>query len=517
MGVNILPEKPKIDIQSEELRSIIKYDQDGLPIFPAFINGQWYYGNNEYITVISPIDLSPIAKVPKVPYEIVENEINRLYNEGRWIIRDTPGFKRLEGFMKTAELLDKYKADFTNVLVMNVGKTPSQAMGEINSTIERIRRSYIDVRKIYGEYLSGDWSNDYLESEAIIKREPLGLILGISPFNYPLFDSVNKILFSMLSGNALLFKPPSADPLAVILYVRLMELAGLPMKSISLITVPGRDMNKIVANKKISAILFTGSSETGEEIIRNGGIKQYLMEMGGGDPVFVLNDADIDYAAQRVASGITSFSGQRCDSIKLILVEEQVYDKFKEKLIQELSKVKIGDPRDPNTNFGPIIDTKTVDEFVHAVEDAKQKGGKILYGGNRLGPTYIEPTLIEVDKNDVENLYLFNKEVFLSVALLVKIGNIDEGIKIANDRRYGLDVAIFGHDVEKIRRIARFVDVGAVYVNDFPRHGIGYYPYGGRKDSGIGKEGLGFGFEATTTYKAIVYNYKGRKVWEYII
>jgi glyceraldehyde-3-phosphate dehydrogenase [NAD(P)+] len=296
-----------------------------------------------------------------------------------------------------------------------------------------------------------------------------------------------------------------------------MELSGLPMKSISLVTIPGRDMNKVVSNKKIAAILFTGSSETGEEIIRNSGIKQFLMELGGGDPAFILSDADIDYAAQRVAMGITSFSGQRCDSIKLILVEEKVYDQFKQKLIEELSKVKIGDPRDTNTTFGPIIDTKTVDEFVYAVEDAKQKGGRILFGGNRLGPTYIEPTLIEVDKENVRNLYLFNKEVFLSVALLVKVSNIDEAIKIANDRRYGLDVAIFGHDIEKIRRIARFVEVGAVYVNDFPRHGIGYYPYGGRKDSGVGKEGLGYGFEATTTYKTIVYNYKGRKVWEYII
>ncbi|MGC9079164.1 MAG: aldehyde dehydrogenase family protein [Nanopusillaceae archaeon] len=516
MAIEILGEA-KLEIKSEEIKSIIRYDIDNIPIFPAFINGEWYYGKGEYINIVSPIDQSVIAKVPKVPYELVEKEIDRLYNEGRWIIRDTPGFKRLEGFQRTIDLIQRNIEDFINVLMINVGKTRSQAQGEINATIERIKRATIDVRKIFGEYISGDWSADSLESEAVVKREPIGLILGIAPFNYPLFDSVNKIIFSLLSGNALLFKPPSADPLPVILYFRVMELAGLPMKSVSLITIPGKEMNKILSNKKIGAILFTGSSETGEEIIRNSGIKQFLMELGGGDPAFVLSDADIDYAAQRIAIGITSFSGQRCDSIKLILVEEPVYERFKSRLIEELKKVKIGDPRDPNTNFGPVIDPKTIDELMYGIEDAKQKGGVVLYGGNRLGPTYFEPTLIEIGKERVQDLYLFNKEVFLSVALLVKVSDIDEAIKIANNRRYGLDASVFGHDIVKIRKIIRYLDVGAIYINDFPRHGIGYYPYGGRKDSGVGKEGLGYGFETTTTYKTIVYNFKGNNVWHYLI
>ncbi|BBL45691.1 NAD(P)-dependent glyceraldehyde-3-phosphate dehydrogenase [Nanobdella aerobiophila] len=513
MEINI-KEKTRLDIKSEKIKEIIRYDENGIPIFPAFVNKSWYYGNNEYIEIRSPIDQNIIAKVPKVDYETVEKEIDRLYND-RFIIRDTPGYKRIEGFLKTIDLINENIEDFVNVLMINVGKTKSQAIGEINSTIERLKRINLDVKKIYGEYQPGDWSSDYLESEGIIKREPLGLILAISPFNYPLFDSVSKIISVLLAGNSLLLKPPSLDPLPVILYYRMMELSGLPTASFSLITVPGRDMNKITSNKKISGILFTGSTETGEEIIKNSGIKQYLMELGGGDPVFVLNDTDIDYTAQRIVNGVTSFSGQRCDSIKIILVESDIYDRFKNRLLEEVSKVKIGDPRDPDIDFGPIMEIKTVDELMKGIEDAKSNGGKIIYGGNRFN-NYIEPTIIEIDKNNVEKLYLFNKEIFLAVSILVKIDNIEEAINIANKRRYGLDASIFGNDINKIRKIIRYIDVGSIYINDFPRHGIGYYPYGGRKDSGIGREGVSYSIEGTTTYKTVVYNYKNKKVWNYV-
>ncbi|MFP3132183.1 MAG: aldehyde dehydrogenase family protein, partial [Candidatus Nanopusillus sp.] len=313
MGITLLSEKPKIDIKSEELRKIIRYDSDGLPIFPAFINGEWYYGNGEYIIINTPIDLSPIAKVPKVQYEVVEKEIDRLYNERfnaknypgylrvekllktvelleRYsedfekdlMQKNYPGYLRVEKLLKTVELLERYSEDFENLLIINTGKTRKQALGEIESTLNRIKNIEIDYRKTVGDYLSGEFSQDYLESEGIIKREPLGLLLAITPFNYPLFDSVNKIIFSLLPGNTLIIKPPSLDPLPVILYIKLLELTGFPMKYISLITIPGKDMNKITPNKKISSIIFTGSTETGEEIIKNSGIKQYLMELGGG-------------------------------------------------------------------------------------------------------------------------------------------------------------------------------------------------------------------------------------------
>lgn len=510
MEIKIL-EKVKIELKSD-LKDLLIY-KDDVPIFPAYLVGEYYYGENEYMDVKSPIDLSIIAKVPKVRYEFVDKILNTMYSEGRRILKNIPGEKRLEILNNLADLLEKYKEDLSNLLILNAGKTKNQAIGEINSSIERIKKAQLDIRKIYGEYLPGEWSKDYLEAEGIIKREPIGIVLAISPFNYVLFDTIDKLVASILIGNPILIKPASNNPLVVLLLGKLLEKAGLPKEVFSIITVPGSEMNKIISDNRIAAIALTGSVETGKEVIRNGGIKQYIMELGGGAPAVVLDDSDIDIAAQKISTGITAYSGQRCDSIKLILVEENIYEDLKKKLVEELSKVKIGDPRDPNVNFGPIIDPKTVDEFEYGLKDAIEKGGKILYGGKRLGPTYIEPTLIEIDKNKVKELYLYNKEVFLSVALLVKISNIDEAIDLINGRRYGLDLAIFGKNIIKIRKIIEHVDIGAIYINEYPRHGIGYFPYGGRKDSGIGRTGIGYSIEYLSTYKTLVFNYRDKGIW----
>ncbi|WP_292000057.1 NADP-dependent glyceraldehyde-3-phosphate dehydrogenase [Caldivirga sp.] len=507
-------DRVKVEVKASELSSILKTGPEGVPLFPTFINGQWYMGDN-WQDVKSPIDLSVIAKVPRLPSSVTEQALETTYREGRWAIRDMPGQKRLDVFHKAADLLDKFREDFVNVLVSNAGKTTSAANGEVNSAIERLRRLDFDVKGVHGDYVPGDWSVDALESEAIVKREPIGVVLAIVPFNYPLFDTVNKIAYSAIAGNAVLIKPASADPLPTILFARVLELAGFPTKALAVLTIPGRDMAKVVSDRRIGAISLTGSTETGIEVIREAGIKQFVMELGGGDPAIVLNDADPKWAAQRIAIGIYSYAGQRCDAVKFIFAEPNVYDQLKASLVEELSKVKVGDPRNPGTTMGPLIDEATADEVIKATQDAVSKGGKVLYGGRKLGPTYIEPTLIEIDKSKVKDLYLYNKEVFAAITVLVKVNDLDEAIELSNGRRYGLDAAIFSNDVSKIRKAARLLEVGAVYVNDYPRHGIGYYPFGGRKDSGIGREGLGYTLEHVTAYKAIVYNYRGKGVWKY--
>ncbi|BCU70179.1 NADP-dependent glyceraldehyde-3-phosphate dehydrogenase [Stygiolobus caldivivus] len=505
----------KLSELSNEFKDIYTVETDGVFDFKTYLNGTWT-SSKEFDEIKSPIDLEVFARVPRLNYEMVDLTLQTIHNKGKWEIRDMPGEKRLEVFHKIAELLDKFRQDFVNVLVIGNGKTPSAANGEVNASIERLKRADLDVRKLYGEYVPGDWSSESLEAEAIIRREPLGVVLAITPFNYPLFDVVNKFVYSTVAGNAFVVKPASSTPVPAILFARLAELAGFPRESLAVITLPGREMDKIVQDKRVSVISFTGSTETGEHVMKVGGVKQYVMELGGGDSAIVMSDADPKASAQRIVMGVTSYSGQRCDSIKFIFAEGGVYDRLKAELVEEFKKIKVGDPRQDGVSMGPIIDSKTVDEFQFAVEDAVKKGGVILYGGKRLGPTYIEPTLIEVDKEKIKDLYLYKKEVFLSIAVLVKVNSVDEAITLSNGRRYGLDAAIFGNDINKIRKAMRLLEVGAVYINDFPRHGIGYFPFGGRKDSGIGREGIGYTIEYVTAYKTIVYNYKGKGVWEYM-
>ncbi|QGR20433.1 NADP-dependent glyceraldehyde-3-phosphate dehydrogenase [Stygiolobus azoricus] len=498
-----------------ELRDIYTVDSDGVLSFKTYIAGIWT-STKDLEEVKSPIDLEVYARVPKLNYEMVDMALQTLYTKGRWEIRDMPGEKRLKVFHTLASLLEKFRQDFVDVLVIGNGKTPSAANGEVNAAIERLERADLDVRKLYGEYVPGDWSTESLEAEAIVRREPLGIVLAITPFNYPLFDVVNKFVYSTVAGNAFILKPATATPLPAIMFAKLAEMAGFPKEALAVITIPGKEMDKIVQDKRIGVISLTGSTETGEHVMKIGGIKQYVMELGGGDSALVMADADPKVSAQKIVTGITSYSGQRCDSIKFIFAEEPIYDKLKENLVEELRKVKVGDPRQEGVTVGPVIDPKTVDEFEFAVKDAVSKGGVILYGGKRLGPTYIEPTLIEIDKSKVKDLYLYKKEVFLSIAVLTKVNNIEEAIELSNGRRYGLDAAVFGNDINKIRKAVRMLEVGAVYINDYPKHGIGYFPFGGRKDSGIGREGIGYTIEYVTAYKTVVYNYKGKGIWEYL-
>jgi len=299
------------------------------------------------------------------------------------------------------------------------------------------------------------------------------------------------------------------------MFAKLIEMSGFPRHSLAVITNTSRELGNLIMDKRISVISLTGSSETGEKVIGQGGIKQYIMELGGGDVALVLEDSDIDWAAKRIATGIYSYTGQRCDSIKLILAENGIYDKLKGKIIEELTRVKVGDPREDVT-IGPLIDESAADEFEASIKDSIRKGGRILFGGQRIGRNYVIPTIIEVERANIKEFLLYNKEVFAPISLMTRVSNLDEMIELANGRKYGLDVAIFGKDINKIRRLARFLEVGAVYINDYPRHGIGYFPFGGRKDSGIGREGIGYTIEYVTTYKTIVYNYKGKGIWEYL-
>ncbi len=490
--------------------------KDGVYVFKTYLAGRWASARKT-MDVRSPINNSTIARIPRLEWSDIDEALGRIHGTGRWSIRDLPGARRLEILSKIADLMEEHSEDLVRTLVVNAGKTYAQARGEVNASIDRLRRAELDSRKIFGEYVPGDWDTTTLETEAIVRKEPFGTVLAVIPFNYPLFDSVSKLVYSVIPGNAVVIKPPSADPLPVLLFAKLVEEGGMPRDSFAVITIPGRESDDLVKDERINVISLTGSSETGRHVLSVAGIKQFVMELGGGDPAIVLRDADLDLAADRIAQGIYSYTGQRCDAIKLVLVEEPVYQEFKEKLVEKLSSVKVGDPREENVDMGPLISPKTADEMMNAVREAVKKGGKILVGGKRLGETYVEPTLIEVrDKDVLRDLTLYKGEIFAPVAIITDFKDHDEALSLANGRRYGLDAAIFGEDINTIRKFLRYLEVGAIYVNDMPRHGVGYYPFGGRKASGIGREGIGYSVEHVTALKTIVYNFRGRGVWRYL-
>ena len=502
-------------VQHSVFAPIYRTGNDGVPEFKAFIAGRWTFGER-FAEVKSPIDGRVIARVSVLSKDQVEEAISTTHRFGREAIRNYPGEKRIGSFLRAAELMRDSFEDFVRVLILDAGKPKSNAVGEVKATIERLEKTTFESRVMLGDYIPGDWSEETLESEGVVKREPYGLVLAIGPFNYPLFIPAAKVIPALLSGNAVLLKPASADPLAAILLVRVLEVSGFPPESLGLLTIPGRLMDGVVADRRIRAVTFTGSTEVGEHIVRTGGIKAYHLELGGKDPAIVLDDADLELAAEKIVKGMVSFSGQRCDAIRLILAQEEIYEELKVKILERLSETEPKNPlEDENAVMGPLIDMKSADYVEEVWREAVEKGARPLTEFRRKG-NYVWPLLLEVGKEVLLELRAFREDVFGPLTLMVKVKDEDEAVEIANSSRFGLDAAVFSSCERRARKVARKLEVGSVFINEYPRHGIGYYPFGGVKDSGVGREGVGYSVLQLTTTKSIVHNFKGTGVWEYM-
>jgi len=441
--------------------------------------------------------------------------MNLMHDKGRSAIRSLPGNQRMRVFLKTAELLKETQKDFISVLVKGGGKPVNNAKGEVAATIDRLEKTGMEFGYITGQYIPGDWDQETIGSEAIVKREPIGILFAISSFNYPLFISMTKIIPALLLGNAVILKPASAVPLAAIMMARLFEKAGLPKEALAVLPIRGRDTTRILQDKRVRAVSFTGSTGIGQQILQTAGIKQFHLELGGKDPAIVLKDAPIDATVDKVVKGIISNAGQRCDAIRMVIVEQEQYDAFRERLIDKISKLEPKDPtKDETAVMGPLIDEESAKMVEAGYNDAVAKGGRALVPFKRNG-TFVWPCLIEIPAESVKNLMAYQEDIFGPLALLIKSKSEEEAIDIANGTVFGLDAAIFGLDEARMRRIARKLEVGAVFLNDAPKHGIGYFPFGGMKDSGIGREGLGYSVHQLTTTKSIITSFRGRGVWDF--
>jgi len=486
--------------------------EDGIPIFKNYINDKWQMFDN-YQELRSPINGEVIAKFTQPSAEVALDCLDTVYSKGKRKNLNFSGQNRIDTFISAADLVAERRDEFIDVLVKTSGKPYSNATGEVDATIERLEKTSMEHSFLRGDFIPGDWSKETYQSHGIVKRVPFGVVFTIGPFNYPLFIPAGKIIPSILAGNAVILKPASANPIAPLMLTRVLQEAGLPAPILNTMTISGRDSKALLESRKVDAISFTGSTDTGDRIIKTAGIKNYHMELGGKDPVIVLKDADLDLAADKIVQGMTKYAGQRCDAVRLIFAQEAIYDELKDRLVTALSSIKATNPLDDHDAImGPLIESDAADTIERVYLDAKEKGANILTEYHRDG-LYLDPVLIEIDPDEFSKYLIAEEEIFGSLAVLMKFKDPDKAIDLANSTRFGLDASIFGDDDAVNHRIANRLDFGAVFVNEYPRHGIGYYPFGGTKDSGIGREGIGYSIKQLTTTKSIVTNYSGKGVW----
>jgi glyceraldehyde-3-phosphate dehydrogenase (NADP+) len=459
--------------------------------------------NRNYIEIKSPLDDAVIGRVPALSQKEVDEAIG-LAKVSFQSWKNVPLNLRAEILYKAANVLLEHTEKLTDLLIKEVGKDRKSATSEITRTAEFIRFTADSAKSIHGESIQGDiFSGFSKEKFAVVTREPVGVVLAISPFNYPINLATSKIAPALISGNTVVFKPATTGSLCGLELVKIFEEAGLPEGVLNVITGKGSEIGDyVVTHPDINFINFTGSTEVGSNIADKAHMVPLLMELGGKDAAIVLKDADLAFAAKNIIAGAFSYSGQRCTAVKRILVVDEVADKLILLLKDEMKKLTIGNPMEKQVDIVPLINQKAAEFVWNLIEDAKEKGATLVCGGKREG-NLIHPTLFDHVSTDMRVAW---EEPFGPVLPILRVKNVDEAIELANRSEYGLQSSVFTENLTDAFYVANHLEVGTVQVNNKTERGPDHFPFLGVKKSGIGTQGIRYSIEAMTRIKATVIN-----------
>ncbi len=471
-------------------------------IYKNLVNGNWVKSQNN-IEIKSVLDESTVGFVQSMSRQEVDNVLSSA-KKAQKIWQNTSIDERCNLLYKACDILAQNVDAFVNIMLHEIGKDKKSAKSEVMRTIDFIKYTADTARTFTDEALKGD--NFYKGSKqktAIIKREPLGVILAISPFNYPINLAASKIAPAIAMGNSVVLKPATQGSICGLYLARAFEKAGLLPGVLQTVTGKGSEIGDyIVSHEDIDFINFTGSTEVGKRITEKSKMVSYILELGGKDAAIVLEDADLEKTAHQIISGAFSYSGQRCTAIKRVLVMEQVHEKLTSLLHKKMDNVTVGNPLNGDFDVVPLINKASADFVENLIKDAKEKGANVLYGGNREG-NLIYPTLIKDITLDMDVAW---QEPFGPVLPIIKVKSYEEAIEIANKSEYGLQSSVFTQDIDKAFYIADKLEVGTVQINNKTERGPDNFPFLGVKASGIGVQGVKYSMEAMTRPKVTVIN-----------
>ncbi|WP_135830432.1 aldehyde dehydrogenase family protein [Halorussus halobius] len=396
-------------------------------------------------------------------------------------------------------LLDR-KAELAEVVVREAGKPISSARGEVESAAERFRRAKEEIRAMTGEFREGTTAG-HEGWNAIVKHEPIGTVLAITPYNYPLSTTALSVAPALAAGNAVILKPASDTPVSAAILADVVAELDLPDGAFNF--VPGRGSvvgDVLSGDDRIDMISMTGSSAAGKHVAKESGIVNLHMELGGNAPAVVFPDADLSDVAGECAKGSFKYAGQRCSAVSRVLAHESVHDEVVDRLEAEMDAWQPGDLFDDDATMGPLIDEEQAEWVEDLVEDAVEKGAELVRGGDREGATF-EPTLLADVPDDAR---IVHEEQFGPVAAVTTFDTEAEAVEIANRGDLALDASVFTSDYDRAMELADELDAGAVRINGAPSHGLGDVPFGGNEASGIGRQGLHATIEEMTRKKSIV-------------
>jgi glyceraldehyde-3-phosphate dehydrogenase [NAD(P)+] len=480
-----------------------------------FIDGNWEH-NDDVIEVTDLADGGTFATVGATTPAGAEQALAAA-DRAKTDMRETTIVERVEWLETIADEIEARKDELAEVIVREAGKPISSARGEVDSAAERFRRAVEEVRDMQGEYVEGT-TDGHEGWRAIVKPQPVGTVLCITPYNYPLATTALQVAPAIASGNSVILKPATKTPVTSAILADIIDEADLPDGGFNY--VPGRasDIGDLLAgDDRINAIAMTGSSGAGKHVARESGMVNLHMELGGNAPAIVFPDADLSDAVSQCAKGSFKYAGQRCSAVSRVLAHEDVHDEMVDLLDDEMDNWVAGNLFDEDTTLGPLISEAQADWVQELVDDAVEKGADLVRGGERgvsapradgsegasasSGGRFFEPTLLANVPHDAR---IVHEEQFGPVAVVTTFADEAEALEIANGGDLGLDASVFTANYDRAMDMADRIEAGAVRINGAPSHGLGDIPFGGVKDSGIGREGLGHTIEEFTTTKSII-------------
>ena len=451
------------------------------------------------IDVRNPFDGSVVDSVPEATTDHVEQALAGAV-EGARLMERMSRFERAAILARVSGALHERADELALLLASEVGKTIREARGEVLRAVQTFAVASEEARRLAGKIVPFDGAPTGGDRFGFYLRVPVGIVVAITPFNFPLNLAAHKVAPAIAAGNAVVLKPASATPLTDIELGRILIECGLPRPAISVLTGSGRVVgDPLVADARPRMVTFTGSAEVGKTIAARAGLKKLAMELGANSAVIVCESGDVETAAERSVRGAFALAGQVCISVQRVLVHEAMLDAFVQRAKDVTAGLVLGDQLDEATDVGPMIDDENADRATEWIREASDMGAEVVSGGGRLG-TLVEPTILT---RVPDSARLWKDEAFAPVMAVRSFGSLDEAFDAVNASRYGLQAGVYSERLDEALRAAHEIRCGGVMINDVPTFRVDLMPYGGEKESGLGREGPRYAVEEMTEIRVV--------------
>lgn len=469
----------------------------------SFINNEWIgHSTTNVLNVINKFDQNIIATIPYADASEVQFAISNSV-QGFQIFSKYKASERRDLLLKIKDGILSEKEKFINLIVSEAGKPIDYARAEVERAMLVLQLAAEEAMRISGEVIPMDYGIG-MGKTAFTKRIPIGPVLAISPFNFPLNLALHKIAPALAAGCSVILKPSPYTPLTALALASLCKRVGFPPGVFNVVICKNEEAELMLKDDRIKMLSFTGSAEVGWNLKTRAQKKKVVLELGGNAAVIVDRTANLDEAVKAVAFGAYNYSGQICISIQRIFVDHSIFDQFVEKFKLAVSELKIGPPINEGVVVGPIIDRPHLERLHSWINEARMKGAQVIFGGDAvdLNHNLYAPTLLT---NTQEDMKIVSEEAFGPVAVIEKVQYFDEVIRVINRSRYGLQAGLYTNQISQMKYAHEHLEVGALIINGVPGFRVDSMPYGGVKDSGLGREGLRYAIEEMTEPRLLVY------------